>query len=123
MRHSAWWVRGHAVVLAAAFMLIADGASMAQSGRRSGAGPCRQGALSVIAALDAKEDNTPAYRNAFSGIVETCGPVAHTTPAPGDRATCGDLALKLLDTIEDGKISMRDFAMTRDAFAQTCTPR
>ena len=50
-----------AALVAAIFVLATLMPAMAQSAKRSGVGPCRQGALSLISLLDSKEDNTPDY--------------------------------------------------------------
>jgi hypothetical protein len=58
-------------------------------------------------------------------VVETCGP---TTVHPGgpaqiEQASCRQLALNMLDTIENGKMSTRAFTRVKTAFAKSCAPR
>ena len=98
----------------------------AQSDKRSGAGPCRQGALSLIGMLDSGENNTADYRHAYAAVVQTCGPVAPaTTPAQprADQQACGKLARAMLDSIEDGKMNSQGFVQARSRFAVSCAPR
>jgi hypothetical protein len=106
------------------FAALAAGAAFAQ-GARSGAGPCRVGAQALIGLLDEGADATPDYRHAFEGVVRSCGPAARSVaaPDPRGRAACRDMALRLLDLIEDRGLNTLDFARTRDAFAATCAPR
>jgi hypothetical protein len=108
--------------LAAATLLPA----LAQSGKRSGVGPCRQGALAIIAMLDGGDDKSADYRHAYAAVTQTCGPVAQGKPASSpveDRATCRDRALAMLDAIEDGKMNTQGFVRARNRFAQSCAPR
>jgi hypothetical protein len=114
-----------AALVAAIFVIATLMPAAAQPAKRSGAGPCRQGALSLISLLDSKEDNTPDYRNAYDGVVQTCGPAtgAPSASAPSPREDCGKLALALLDIIEDGKINTQGFVAARTRFALSCAPR
>jgi hypothetical protein len=115
-----------AAFVAAIFVSAALVPVTAQSAKRSGVGPCRQAALSIISMLDSKEDNTADYRHAFDGIVQTCGPVTsppRPAPSPSDRKDCGKLALAVLDAIEDGKINTPVFVQARARFAESCAPR
>jgi len=113
-----------AAPVAAIFVCAALASATAQPAKRSGAGPCRQAALAIIAMLDGKEDNTSEYRNAYDGIVQTCGPVASALPEPtSGREHCGKLALAVLDAIEEGKINTKGFVQARTRFAQSCAPR
>jgi hypothetical protein len=114
-----------AALVAAIFVIATLMPAIAQPAKRSGAGPCRQGALSLISLLDSKADNTADYRHAYDGIVQTCGPAspAPSAQAPSGRDDCGKLALALLDIIEDGKINTRGFAAARTRFALSCAPR
>jgi hypothetical protein len=93
--------------------------------QRSGGGPCRQGALSLIAMLDGGEQSTADYRKTARDVVETCGrpPGRASAPAQIDQAVCGKLALDMLDAIEDGKMNTRTFTQVRDKFAASCAPR
>src|SRR5436190_576187 len=76
----------------------------AQPAKRSGASPCRQAALSIISALDAKEDNTADYRHAYEGLTQTCGPAGMpSAQPPSPREECRKLALAVLDAIEENK--------------------
>lgn len=115
-------MRGIGLVVAAA---LAAGPALAQ-GKRSGAPPCRQGALALIAMLDDKDDRSAAYRHAYTAVVETCGPASKSAapPAAGgtERAACRDLALKLLDLIEENKLNTQAFARARATFAKACAP-
>jgi hypothetical protein len=58
-------------------------------------------------------------------VVQTCGPTgaARTPVAARERSTCRDLALKVLDTIEDGKMNTQAFVQARETFAKSCAPR
>ncbi|MBN8990168.1 MAG: hypothetical protein J0H42_18130 [Rhizobiales bacterium] len=96
----------------------------AQQTRRSGTGPCRQGALSLIAMLDANEDNTPDYRRVYEAVVQTCGPAGMpSAQPPSPREECRKLALAMLDAIEDNKINTQGFVHARTRFATSCAPR
>ena len=114
-----------AALVAAIFMFAALTPATAQPAKRSGTGPCRQGALSLISLLDSKEDNTPDYRRAYDGVVQTCGPAtgAPSASPPSPREDCGKLALAVLDVIEDGKINTQGFVAARTRFALSCAPR
>ena len=107
----------------AALALLVFAAAPAQSGPRSGAAPCRQGALALIRMLDNNEDNTADYRHAYEAVTQTCGPAAGAAPTAQRRAGCRDLALKVLDIIEDGKMNSRAFAQAREEFRVSCRPR
>jgi hypothetical protein len=117
----------HRTITTAAFaaaVFVCAAPALAQSGKRSGLGPCRQGALAIMAMLDAKEDNTPAYRHAYGAVVQSCGPVAAAPKAePAPREECPKLALAVLDAIEDGKMNTQAFVRVRGRFAQACAPR
>ena len=96
----------------------------AQTTKRSGAGPCRQGALALIAMLDRGEDNTADYRHAYDGLAQTCGPAGMpSAQPPSARAECGKLALAVLDAIEENKIDTQGFVHARTRFALSCAPR
>jgi len=85
-----------------------------------------EGLLGIVSTLDAKTDNSDDYRHTFSAIVETCGPVAPAPKPkepPPSRAGCRDLAMAMVDLIEDGKMNTKAFVKARDAFAETCPPR
>lgn len=113
-----------AICFGMAALMVAAPAT-AQSSKRSGMGPCRQGALALIAMLDDKQDASAEYRHAYEAVVQTCGPAKATgrlMPAQ-ERGACRELALGLLDTIEDGKMNTQDFARARDVFARSCAPR
>jgi hypothetical protein len=113
-----------AAFMAAIFVCAQLASAAAQPAKRSGVGPCRQAALSLMSMLDDKEDNTAAYRQAYEGIVQTCGPVAAAAPeAPSGREQCGKLALAMLDAIEEGKINGQGFVRARTRFALSCAPR
>ena len=115
-----------AAFMAAIFICATLAPATAQSNRRSGAGPCRQGTLSLIGMLDRGEDNTPDYRHAYKGVVQTCGPVSSAPASAQSRAgqeVCGKLALAMLGSIEDGKMNSQSFVQVRSRFAQSCTPR
>lgn len=115
-------MRGISLVVAVA---LAAGPALAQ-GKRSGAGPCRQGALALIAMLDDKDDRSAAYRHAYTAVVETCGPASKPAAPPAavaERAACRDLALALLDLIEENKLNTQAFARARARFAKACAPR
>lgn len=108
--------------LAATVVVAASWPAFAQSGPRSGAGPCRQGALALIAMLDDRDDASADYRHAYDGVVKSCGPAGRKAAAV-DRASCRDLALKMLDAIEEGRLNSRHFADMRETFAASCAPR
>ena len=98
-------------------ILLSAGPALAEgAAKRSGVGPCRQGALALIGMLDDKRDNTADYRQAYEAVVQTCGPAgAPRTPVTAqDRGKCRDLALKVLDTIEDGKMNTPTFVQARE---------
>lgn len=117
-------VKRSLICLAATSLVAASWPAFAQSGQRSGAGPCRQGALALIAMLDDRDDTSADYRHAYDGVVKSCGPKSRKTPAAAvDRGTCRDLALKLLDAIEEGRLNSPAFADIREVFAASCAPR
>jgi len=113
-----------AALVAAIFVFAAQVAATAQPAKRSGAGPCRQAALSIMSMLDAKEDNTADYRHAYDGLTQTCGPAgAPSAQPPSPREECGKLALAVLDAIEENKINTQAFVHARTRFALSCAPR
>ena len=113
-----------AALVAAIFVFAALTSASAQQTTRSGAGPCRQAALSIISMLDAKEDNTPDYRHAYEGLTQTCGPAGMpSAQPPSPREECGKLALAVLDAIEENKINTQGFVHARTRFAMSCAPR
>ena len=114
-----------AAFVAAIFVFAPLMPAMAQPAKRSGAGPCSQGALSLISLLDSKEDNTADYRSAYDGVVQTCGPATGATSAspPSPREDCGKLAVAVLNLIEDGKINTQGFVAARTRFALSCAPK
>jgi len=115
-----------AALVAATFVCGTVTPLVAQATKRSGVGPCRQGALAIIAMLDRKEDNTADYRHAYEGLVQTCGPagiVPAPAPSAASREDCGKLALAALDAIEEGKMNTKGFVGIRAKFAQACAPR
>jgi hypothetical protein len=116
----------HLITLSAAALLCAAHLVVsAQAQQRSGPGPCRQGALALIAMLDDKDDKSAAYKHAFEAVTQTCGPVAKArdvTPPASGRAACRELALAVLDVLENGKMTTPAFVRARDVFAQTCAP-
>ena len=113
-----------AALMAAIFICAAVEPATAQSNKRSGTGPCRQGALSLIAMLDRAEDNTADYRHAYEAVVQTCGPArAPSAQPPSPREECRKLALAMLDIIEEGKIATQSFVHARTRFALSCAPR
>jgi hypothetical protein len=116
MKRSLIWL-GFATALAAACP------AFAQPGPRSGPAPCRQGALALIAMLDRGDDASADYRDAYGGVVQTCGPAPRKAAVVADRKACRDLALKMLDEIEDGRLNTQRFTQARDAFAASCAPR
>ena len=112
-----------AALVAAIFVSAALAPATAQD-KRSGVGPCRQGALSLIGMLDQGEDNTADYRHAYEGVVQTCGPAGMpSAQAPSARQECPKLARAMLDGIEEGKINTQGFVHARTRFAMSCAPR
>src|SRR5215218_6559298 len=91
---------------------------------RSGAGPCRQGVLGLIGMLDDGDLKSADYRQTFSAVVGTCGPVAKSkaAPKPAGAAQCRKLAGQMLDEIEAGRLNGNGFVQARDTFAQGCAP-
>jgi hypothetical protein len=90
---------------------------------RSGLGPCRQGVLALIAMLDDGDQKSGDYKHAFTAVVQTCGPVAKSKPAPkkaAGAAQCRKLAGYMLDEIEENRMNGRAFVEVRDTFAQEC---
>jgi hypothetical protein len=112
-----------AALVAAISICAALAPATAQSGKRSGLGPCRQGALSLIGMLDSGEDNTADYRHAYEAVVQTCGPAgAPSAQAPSGRQECPKLARAMLDAIEENKINTQAFVHARTRFAMSCAP-
>jgi hypothetical protein len=113
-----------ATALALTVVLLLAPPAHAQGPKQSGVGPCRVGAQSLIAMLDDKDDTSADYRHVFEAVTRTCGPkLSGARPAAAPRAACRDLALKLHDTIEDGKLTTQAFARAREAFAAACAPK
>ena len=81
--------------------------------------------LSLIASLDAGEQATADFKKTARDVIETCGAttVHPSAPAAIAQGECRQLALSMLDTIEDGKMSTRAFTKTKTAFARSCAPR
>lgn len=124
MAHSRHLTLAMAAPVAAILVCANLASATAQQTKRSGAGPCRQAALSIIAALDAKEDNTADYRHAYEGLTQTCGPAGMpSAQPPSPREECGKLALAVLDAIEENKINTQGFVHARTRFAMSCAPR
>ena len=118
----------HLVAMAALVAAISICAALApvtaQSGKRSGLGPCRQGALALVGMLDGGEDNTADYRHAYQAVVQTCGPAgAPSAQAPSSRQECPNLARAMLDAIEENKLNTQTFVHARTRFAMSCAPR
>ena len=117
-------VRRAAALAGAALAIVLATDSAPAQGQRSGLGPCRQGALTLIRLIDDKADSGADYKSAFDAVTQTCGPVRTAAkPAAQDRGTCRALAQKLLDVIEDGLMNTPAFARTRETFAASCAPR
>jgi hypothetical protein len=115
-----------AAVAAAVFTCTCLASAAPKSNQRTREKPCREGLLGIVSMLDAKTDNSDDYRRTFSAIVETCGPVAPAPKSkepPPNRAGCRDLAMAMVDLIEDGKMNTKAFVEARDRFAQACPPR
>lgn len=108
-------------MLAMSWLVPAEPASAEQ---RSGVGPCRQGVLALIGMLDDGDAKSADYRQAFTGVVQTCGPVAQSkaAPKPAGTAQCRKLAGQMLDEIESGRMNGKAFVQVRDTFAQGCAP-
>jgi hypothetical protein len=134
-----------AVVSATVFACACLATAAPKPNQRTGEKPCREGVLGIVSMLDAKTDDTDDYRHTYSAIVETCGPpsmvrksggrfsdkamLQQNAPAPKlkdpppSRAGCRDLAMAMVDLIEDGKMNTKAFVKARDDFAGTCPPR
>lgn len=114
-----------AALVAAIFVIATLMPAAAQPARRSGKLVCRNAVLSIISLLDDKEDNTPDYRKAYETIVQRCGPAtdAPSASAPSPRKDCGNLAVAVLDIIEDDKMDTQGFVAARTRFALSCAPR
>ena len=112
--------------VAAVFAGMCLASAAPKSNQRTGEKPCREGLLGIVSMLDAKTDNSDDYRHTFSAIVETCGPIAPAPKSkepPPNRAGCRDLAMAMVDLIEDGKMNTKAFVEARDRFTQVCPPR
>jgi hypothetical protein len=117
----------HALLLAGAVLCCAP-AEAAKKEPRSGLGPCRTGAQALIAYLDDGKEKTGEYAHAFVGVVDTCGPArpakARSIPAQPvtDRGFCRNLALRMLDELDENRINRPSFVKVRDEFAVKCGP-
>jgi hypothetical protein len=80
--------------------------------------------LALMLMIDAEEHDRSHYRSTAAAVVEACGPPATVkapaSPAPFDKAACGELALTMLEGIEAAKMASPEFAAARDAFAARC---
>lgn len=106
---------------------IAGLATAAAGAEKSGTGPCRNGVLALIQYLDANQQGTADYADAFRGVTQTCGPGARSRKPPGatvfsEPRACRRLALRMLDTIEAGRMNSEAFARARNSFARDCSP-
>jgi hypothetical protein len=113
---------------ALAIAIVVCGALACNAAQRASEASCRHAVNGLISLLDANNDNTPLYRDAFAVVVNTCGPSepkADSKPAapPPGHVACRDLAAALVDLIEDGKMNTAAFAKTRGDFALACPPR
>ena len=112
---------------ALATAIVVCGALPCEAVPRASEASCRQAINGLISLLDAKNDNTPLYRDTFAGVVGSRGPAAaKAEPKAGAapaRAACHDLAAALVDLIEDGKMNTTAFAKARGEFALACPPR
>jgi len=74
--------------------------------------------------LDAGEQATADYRITAQSVIDTCGPSSgRTLSSPQlNQVQCRQLALSMLDAIEDGKMNSQAFALIRDNFARSCSP-
>jgi len=74
MSHSWHLIIAMAAHVAAIFVFAGLAPATAQPAERSGAGPCRQAALSIISALEHKEDNTQVFVHARTRFAMSCAP-------------------------------------------------
>jgi hypothetical protein len=94
---------------------------------RSGRGPCRVAAQALIGYLDAGDEKGRDYAHAYT-MVDSCGPVrtakskSSAVQPVADRALCRDLALKMLDELDENRMNRPSFVKVRDAFAEKCGP-
>ena len=119
-------MRGAFPLAATACGLLLFAGADAQAARkepRSGVGPCRQGTLALLRYLDEKQQASGEYAHAYQ-VVDTCGPVRKPTPSKpvSDPASCRDLALKMLEEIEENRMNRRAFVTVRNDFAARCAP-
>ncbi len=115
-----------AVIAAVVFACTPLASAAPKANQRTGEKPCREGMLGIVSMLDAKTDDSADYRQTYSAIVETCGPVAPAPKPkepPPSRAGCRDLAMAMVDLVEDGKMNTKAFVKARDDFALACPPR
>jgi hypothetical protein len=115
-----------AACLAAALVFAPLPSSATKMVARSGEKSCREAVNGLITLLDAKTDNAALYRDTYGIVVNTCGLVS-PAPKPKDpslgRDACRDLAMAMVDLLEDGNMNTKAFVKARDAFAETCPPR
>jgi hypothetical protein len=92
---------------------------------RASAAACREAVNGLISLLDAGSDGTELYRDTYRVVVDTCGPIAKSPPPvePRGRDACHDLALALVNLIEDEKMYGSAFIKARGVFAGACAPR
>lgn len=105
---------------------VTGGADSALAGKhdpRSGLQPCRIAAQALIGFLDDGRQSDGDYAHAYR-MVDSCGPARKAAkPIPvGDRSACRALALKMLDELDEGRLSGRVFVAARDDFAARCAP-
>ncbi|MFN3347981.1 hypothetical protein [Pseudorhodoplanes sp.] len=114
-------------LLVAGMVLWCGPVDAAKKEPRSGLGPCRIGAQALIAYLDDGKEASSDYAHAY-GMVETCGPVrtakAKSVPVRpvADRESCRDLALKMLDELDENRMNRPSFVAVREEFAVKCGP-
>lgn len=108
-------------------LLWLPAAEAANKEPRSGLGPCRIGAQALIQYLDSGNEKGGEYAHAYA-MVDTCGPArtakARAVPAQpvADRAACREIAVKMLDELDENRMNRPSFVRLRDAFATQCGP-
>lgn len=114
----------------AAFAVVVCLPVVAQAAKqepRSGLGACRIAAQALAGYLQRQQATSSEYAHAYR-MIETCG-LARTAKMKAvpvrpvsNRLACGDLAIKMLDELDEKRLNRPSFVAVREEFAVKCGP-